>query len=157
MSVICNITVNVEMKETRADGKAQGQDRFIFRKSYTFANQAGVLGATKCWGDTRTVTGTDPLDISGGVVDQLGQTETFTKGKVLLVHHDDTTGTITVGGGSAPYVGLFSGTITLGADGLVLIVNPTSAGGAVVPTTGDTLQIVASVADTDVDVAFAGE
>jgi hypothetical protein len=157
MALIHSITVNYEVKETAADGKSAGQDKFTFNKSYTFTDAAGVLGATDGWGDTRTLTGTESLDLAGGLTDKLGQTETFTKVKSLLVHHDGDTGTLTLGGGSTPFVGLFTGTIILGADGLCLIVNPTSAGGAVTAATADLLQVVASVAATDYDIAIAGE
>lgn len=157
MAVIHTITVNYEVKETSLDGKSSAQDKFTFNKSYTFTDAAGVLGATKMWADTRTLTGTESLDLAGGVVDKLGNTETFTKARSLLVHHDDTTGTITLGGGTNPFVGLFTGTIVLGADGLCLIVNPTSAGGAVTAGTGDLLQVVASDASTDYNIALAGE
>jgi hypothetical protein len=157
MAVTHTISVNYEVKEVSSDGKSVGQDKFTFNKTYTFANAAGVLGATKMWADTRTLTGTESLDLAGGVVDKLGNTETFTKGKSFLCHHDGATGTLTLGAGSTPWIGMITGTIILGADGLCLIVNPTSAGGAVVAGTGDLLQVVASVAATDYDIALAGE
>lgn len=158
MSVITNVTVTVEMKETSVDGKAAGQDKFNFSKTYTFVDAAGVLGATKCWGDSMDTTTTPTsLDLAGGVVDKLGQTETFTKAKVFLGHHDGETGLVTFGGGSNPFVGLFTGTIPLGADGLVLIVNPTAAGGTVTAGTGDLLQVVASAGTIAADAAIAGE
>jgi hypothetical protein len=157
MAVTTTVTVTVNTRETLVDGDNTAQDKFSFTKTYTFADAAGVLGATKVWADYRTITGTDTLDVAGGVVDKLGQTEAFAKEKMLLLHHGGSTGTLTLGGGSNPAVGLFTGTIPLGADGLVLIVNPTAAGGAVTAGTGDVHQIVASVAATPATIAAAAE
>lgn len=157
MATRLTVTVTVSMVEVLTDGAIISQDKFPFTKTYTFVDATGDLGSPKVWADEMSVTGTQSVDIAGGVTDKLGQVETFLEEKLLLVHHGGATGTVTVGGGSNPAIGLFTGTIPLAADGLVLIVNPTATGGAVTAATGDLHQLVATVAATPVTMAVAGE
>ncbi|MEJ7637474.1 MAG: hypothetical protein WKF75_05635 [Singulisphaera sp.] len=87
MAVLARVTVAVELRESVGGGGIAGEDRLNFSQQYQFVDAVGPLGVTKSWGDERTLTGTEWLDLNGGVVDRLGQTEAFTTGKVLLVHN----------------------------------------------------------------------
>lgn len=157
MANTCSMVLTITAKESVADGRGSSQDNQTISESWTFLDAAGALGVTAQWKDSRTLTGTESLDFAGGVTNRFGQTKTFTKNKVFYLKNANASGTITVGGGSNPFVGWFTGTIVLQPGEFILFGSPTSAGKAVVAGTGDLIQVVASVASMAYDVAFLGE
>lgn len=157
MSLVDTLGIQIVCKETLVDGVGLGTDSQPVSDSITFANAAGALGVTKRWGDSRVLTGTDSLDLAGGVTDRFGVVKTFTKNKLLYIKHTFATGTLTIGGGSNPWIGWFTGTIVLNPGGILLFVDPTSAGKTVTAGTGDLLQIVASVASQTYNIVVMGE
>lgn len=157
MSLTTELLLNLTTKEALVDGSEIVQMSKKISKSINLADLAGALGATLRFADTRTLTGTESLDFAGGVTDKLGNTKTFAKNKLLYLENTFTSGTITVGGGSNPFVGWFSGTIVLEPGEFVLFFSPTAAGKPVVGGTGDTLQVVASVAAMTYEIVFLGE
>lgn len=157
MANACSMTLTISAKESISDGRGSSQDNQTVNEALTFLDAAGALGVTSQWKDSRTLTGTENLDLAGGVTNRFGVVKTFTKNKVLYVKNAHTSGTITVGGGSNAFVGWFSGSTVLGAGEGMLFFSPLAAGKTVTAGTGDILQIVASVSAMAYDIVVLGE
>lgn len=158
MAITTKVTIQVEMRETSVDGQSVGTDKFTFSKVYTFVDATGLLGCSKFFADNRTLNTTnETLDLNGSLTSKLGTAVALTKGRLLLNHWDGASGTAKfdydVTNGAA---GLIDGAVTLGADGLMLLIDPTAAGRVITPATAD-LCTVTTTASGTYDFAIGGE
>lgn len=125
----------------------------------TGANQADRLFA-----DTRTIaiSGTDPLDLAGALVDAVGTTMTLLRVKLLyLKAAAANTNNLIVGNGTNPFltwVGAAAHTVTVRPGGIFLLFAPDATAYGVTAATGDVWQIANSGAGTSVtyDVVVIG-
>jgi hypothetical protein len=124
--------------------------------SKAFVAGTGAGQGDLVFSDTRTIaaSGTDNLDLAGGVTDTFGSTVTFVDVKAIIVRASAAnTNDVQIGGaGSNPFVGPMGGTgvTTLKPGGFVCWVNP-GAGWTVTPSTGDILKVANSAGGTSVD------
>lgn len=157
MAITLTTTVAVSIRETVTEGGGLGQDKYTISEATTFLDAAGALGAPNQWNDQRTnATATESLDLSGGVTNRLGEVMLFTKIKGILVIHRGASGTLTLGGGSNPWAGAFTGTIILRKGSKFYWDAEDATGAAVVAGTADLLQVVGS-ASILYDIAVWGE
>jgi len=114
-------------------------------QSGTGANQADRL-----WADTRTIaiSGTDPLDLAGTLVDAVGTTLSLLRVKLLyLKAAAGNTNNLIVGNGTNPFinwVGAAAHTVTVRPGGIFLLYAPDATAYAVTAATGDIWQIANS-------------
>ena len=157
MSVSVQTSIGISIRQRTSEGGGSAEDKYSVNESTTFVDAAGALGATRQWNDQRTnATTTESLDLAGGVTNRFGMVQTFTKVKGLFVWHRGASGTLTVGGGATPFVGLGTGTIVLRPEGKFLWVDESAAGGAVTAGTGDLIQVVGT-ASILYEIAVFGE
>lgn len=135
-----------------------------YNKSYSISNGTTADSANMIWTDTRTIaaSGTDDIDLAGSIMDQFGDTITFTKIKGILVSASSSnTNLVLVGGGSNAFINW------IGASGDIIKVRPggtfalyanDSIGYAVTASTADILEIANSSSGTSVtyDIALIG-
>lgn len=127
---------------------ANAKDNASLSVSDELTDGNAIDAAEIVWHDERTVSasGTDSLDLAGGLTDAFGNTLTFTKIKGVAVKNKSTTaGDILTLGGNANGVPLFSDTsdkLKINPDGLFLWWDPSAAGITVTATTGDILDII---------------
>ena len=100
--------------------------------------------------------GTLSIDLAGGVTSALGQVYTFTAIKAIKVEADDgNTLNIVVGGAASnAFVGPFADAtdkIAVKPGGVALLADPSAAGWAVTPATGDILLLANSGSGSAVD------
>lgn len=114
----------------------------------SFADGNAVDLAQIAWADERTVTasGTDSIDIAGGITDAFGNTLTFTKLKLLALWNKSTTvgDILTIGGNanSVPFCSAANDKIIVGPNGIALLWNPSAAAYAVTGATGDIIDVI---------------
>lgn len=108
---------------------------------------SGASQANKIWSDRRTLAAgaSETLDLDGQT-GAFGTTVAFATIKVVLIRSlTANTTALTVGAAASNgWVGPFgaaANTVSIGAGGLMLLVNPTSVGMPVVASTGDQLKI----------------
>lgn len=115
------------------------------------ADGSGANQANKMFADSRVIaaSGTDALDLNGGLSDALGQSLTLTRVVAILVKAASGNGADLLVGPAA--VNGFVGPFNAAADrvkvkpgGMMLLVAPTVAGFPVVAGTGDLLNVVNS-------------
>lgn len=157
MGISTTAGVSIAIRETTTEGGGSAQDKYAVNETTTFLDAAGALGAPNQWNDQRTnATTTESHDLAGGVTNRLGEVMTFTKIKGIFLWHRGTSGTLTIGGGSNPFIGHGTGTVVLRAGGKFLWLDETAGGGAVTAATGDLLQVVGS-ASILYEIAIWGE
>lgn len=113
--------------------------------SKTFLNGTGVDQATSIFADDFSISGagTQTYDLAGGVANALGQAASFAAVKALIIVNTGTA-PLTYGGGSNPFLGWLgdaSDEIAIPVGGLIVLTDPTAAGQAVTPGTGDIITI----------------
>lgn len=118
----------------------------------TLSSGVGANQADFYWSDERTVTtgATDSLDVAGALTSLLGGTVTFARIKGIRLRNSQASGVanttaLTLARPAANGVPIFdaaSDSITIGADGEILLSNPTAAGWAVTAGTGDLISVV---------------
>ncbi|MEU8278243.1 hypothetical protein ACFYOK_37250 [Microbispora bryophytorum] len=127
-----------------------------FAQQINFAQGAGAGAAETIWTDTRTVeaSATDAIDLAGSLTGPFGTTLTFTKIKGVIVRASAAnTNNVNVVRDSTSGVPLFLATgdgIPVKPGGLFVWLDPSAAGVAVTPSTGDLLNLVNSGAGTSV-------
>lgn len=110
---------------------------------FAFTEGTGLEQATDIFSDAFTGQATQTYDLAGGVVNALGQTLTFAAIKAIIVKNTGTS-EITYGGGASPFLGFIGAaahTLKIPAGGMLVLVDPTAAGQAVVAGTGDVLTL----------------
>jgi hypothetical protein len=129
-----------------------------------FGPGASAGQVAKLFSDTRTLaaSATESLDLSGALVDALGQPTVFTVVKILLVKASPAnTNNVLVGGAAAnAFVGPFADAtdiVSIPPGGCAMFVHP-GAGWTVTAATGDLLKIANSAGTTGVtyDIVVAG-
>lgn len=125
--------------------------------STVFENGTGDDQANEAFSDTRTLSasGTEDLDLAGGLADAFGNTLTFTKVKALIVTAAaSNTNDVLVGGASSNQLASFFGDATdvikVKPGGTIMLMAPESAGYAVTAGTGDLLKVANSAGGTSV-------
>jgi len=129
-------------------------------KSQTLANGTGANQANQIWSDTRSVAAApENLDLAAVLVDAFGDTLTFTKVKMLMVHNKSTTPgeDLTLSGNFVDndMLGGADSTIVLGPGGICLLTSPVD-GFTVTATTGDILTVDPGAATIAYDVLIVG-
>lgn len=139
---------------------------FNYSKSYNIANGTGANQANMIWADTRTIaaSGTDDLDLYGGLTNAFGTAINFTsiKGIIIVADSANTNDVLVGGDGAAAFVNWVSDAtdkIVVKPNGMFAIMNTNANGYAVTNTTADVLQIANSSSGTSVtyDVIIFGE
>jgi len=131
----------------------------------TFVNTDNLTAGTgenqydRLWNDSRTLNGTENLDLAGGLTDAHGTTLTFVKVKGLWILNKSTTlgQTLRIGGNPTSSFLLFddvSDTLTIDAEGMFFYWDP-RGGKTVTAGSADLLTVVSSISLT-YDIAIFG-
>ena len=137
--------------------------KFSYGVPIEFADGVGSFAASKLYAARLTIgasSNTD-IDLSGTLVDDLGQATVFTAVKHIFVRPVSGPNPVVVGGAATnPFVGPFGAgthTVSVPQGGALSLTNPTAGGWAVVATTGDLLRLANGAGGPiDVDVAIVG-
>ena len=157
MAQTTDATITINARETSTVGDRALQDRTAISQKFTFLDATGALGCPKVYSDRRTLnTTTENLDLSGSLETGLGTAVALTKLRLLAIRWNGA-GTLTVDGGVTNGAStVLDGSVTLGAGGVFVIVDPTAAGLAITATTVDLLTLTSTGAGT-YDVVIGGE
>jgi hypothetical protein len=128
----------------------------VFNQS--FANGTAINKANEMFVDTRTIaaSGTDALDLAGGLTNGVGTTINFTSIKGMIIIADSgNTNDVQIGGAATGvafvnWVASYTDIVNVKPGGMFCLVNPTAAGYAVTASTGDILNITNSSSGTGV-------
>jgi hypothetical protein len=125
--------------------------------SYSFTDGAGANQMDAVWSDERTIaaSGTDDLDLAGGLTDAFGAAITFARIKFLYLEADSTNVNNVVLGGAAAnafinWVADATDKVVARPGGAFLLIANDATGYAVTAGTGDILRIANSGAGTSV-------
>jgi hypothetical protein len=154
MAMTASAAITLNAREALVDGDRTLQDKTSISDTFTFLDAAGALGVTKKFSDNRTLdTTNETLDLSGALASGLGTVTVFAKVLLFAVRWNGA-GTMAVDTSlSNGATGLFSGTVTLGAGGWLIIVDPTSAARAIGAGTTDLVKFTTTGAgDYDIEV-----
>ncbi|QUT07918.1 hypothetical protein KFK14_11315 [Sphingobium phenoxybenzoativorans] len=137
------LKVDAQLASALDIGSAEYKIDELFRQ--VLSNGVGLNQANNCFTDNFAIVGAgnQSYDVAGGLTNALGQALTFTAIKAILVKNTGTA-PLTIGAGSNPlaaFMGAGTHTIIIPPGGLILLIDPTAAGQAVVPSTGDVLRI----------------
>jgi len=137
-----------------------------YSKNYSFTNGTAADQANMIFMDQRTIaaSGTDDLDLYGGLTNTYGTTINFTSIKGIIVYAAATnTNNVVIGGDASAafinWVGAANDVINVKPGGMFALIDPNANGYAVTATTGDILQIANSSSGTSVtyDIILLGE
>ncbi len=136
-----------------------------YDKRYSMTNGTDAAQGNMMWTDTRTIvaSGTDDLDLYGGLVNAFGDTINFTAIKGVFIFASATnTNNLLVGGDTAAvinWVGNANDINVIKPGGMLCVYDPSAAGYGVTNTTADILQIANSSSGTgvDYDIIIVGE
>ena len=140
-------------------------DPLSFAKAFVMTNGTGANNANMVFADTRTLaaSGTEDLDLAGGVTNSFGTTTTFTKIKALIISAAaGNTNDVVVGGhATAAITSLFGDAtdkVKVKPGGTVAFVAPDATGYAITATTADMLTVTNSAGTTGVtyDIVVIG-
>ena len=141
------IRVAVASKLTATSDLSTAKDELNLEYAVALANGTGLGQANQVFHDRRTVNSgaTDSLDLAGALVNTLGTTLTFTKIKGVIVYalpaNTGNLGVARPASNGAPIFAAASDGLTLAPGGLFVLANPSAAGIAVTPATGDLFDI----------------
>lgn len=164
MALTTTVVASIKAQETNP--LDLGTATYQLDKSFklTLANGTGALQASKVFGDSRNIaiSGTDNLDLAGGVTSAFGVVTTFTTVKaIFIVAKDTNVNDVIIGGGAATaMIGPFGAnthTVQL-KPGQSFLITAGNTGWAVTAATADILKIANSGAGTavDYDVVIVG-
>lgn len=149
-----------------ANDLAQPLQSLNERTSLTFTDGTGADQCDMVFADTRTIaaSGSESLDLAGGLTDAFGATMTFAEIVAIYVKAAaaNTNDVVVGGAASNAYVGPFGDAtdkVKVKPGGVLLIAGPNAAGlGAVTASTGDILQVANSGGSTGVtyDIIIVG-
>lgn len=128
-----------------------------YEKKLNFSDGAGANQINTIWQDTRQIaaSGTDQIDLAGGIADAFGNTLTLTKVKgIFIFAHSTNTNDLLVGGDANAFVDWVSDAtdvIVVRPGAFFCLCNPNAAGYAVTSGTGDVLLVTNSAGSTVVD------
>jgi hypothetical protein len=136
---------------------------FTFGVGLQFEDGSGAGQASKMFSARRSINASsnDDIDLSGALVNDMGDPVVFTAIKAILVRHVSGGNAAVIGGAATnPFVGPFGAgthTIAVPVGGEMLIANPTAGGWTVTAGTGDLLRIANGAGSTlVVDVTIIG-
>jgi len=125
-----------------------GSHEVAFGPTYVLQNGNGANQANELWADTRSIaaSGSEDIDLNGGVSDIFGTAIAFTKIKgLVIVAAAGNTNDVIVGGAAANAISSIFGdaadTIKVKPGGMVALVAPNAAGYAVTAGTADLLKV----------------
>lgn len=141
------------------------QYNLSYSKSYSITNGTSSNQCNNVWTDTRTIaaSGTDDIDLAGGIANAFGTTLTFTAIKGIVIEADSAnTNNVLVGGDAAALAGWTSNVndvVVVRPGGIFVLYDPGAAGYTVTGTTADVLQIANSSSGTSVtyNIIILGE
>lgn len=126
--------------------------------SQGFVDGVGADQAQKIFTDLRTIgaSGTDDLDLAGGLVDPFGVAITMTKLKAVIIKAAAANvNDVVLGGAAANQVASIFGTVTdkikVKPNGMIALIAPDVNGYSIVAGTGDLLRVANGGAGTSVD------
>jgi hypothetical protein len=150
--------------DTKAIGGASASPPFD--NSWNWINGVAVDNADRIYANRHTIVNGAPLslDLAASLSDIFGNALTFVKVTAIGIKNrqpsTDVGLNLVVGGAAAnsfnTFVGAATHTITVGPNGILLLVNPSLAGYAVTAATGDILQIAAASGTIVADVLLIG-
>lgn len=157
MAEALSATITVTHRETSTEGDRTLQDKTSLNETFTFLDASGALGCTKVFPDNRVLNTTnETLDLSGALESGLGTVTVFTKVRLLAVKWNGA-GTLAIDTSlSNGATGVFSGTVTIGENGIFVLIDPTVAGRAVTAATLDLVKFTSTGAG-DYDILVGGE
>lgn len=127
------------------------------------SNGTGAVDtADMLFADQRTLAATtENLDLAGGLTDVFGNTLTFARIKLLLVHNTNTTAgnNLKIGGAASNAFLLFDNATDIkpvGPNGIALFWEPSAAGMAVTASTGDILKMDAGASTIVYKIVIIG-
>ncbi len=130
----------------------------LAERSFKFKPGAGAGQANVIFADKRSLnpSASENLDMVGTLIDQLGQTVSFTKVRAIAILADATNVNDVVVGGhaTAAFASMFgasNNTLKVKPGGMVVLVAPDANGYAVTATTADMLQVANSGAGSAVN------
>jgi hypothetical protein len=167
MAKTASSTVKLTVIGELADALDLGTATFAPNYAATFGltNGTGANQINQMFTDTRTLaaSGTENIDLAGGLTDPFGATITFTKIKALIIKAAaGNTNDVVVGGHASAAVSSFFGDATdkvkVKPGGLMVLAAPDANGYAVTAATADLLTIANSAAGTGVtyDIIILG-
>lgn len=127
-------------------------------KEFRFGSGTGAGQVNNIFSDSRTLaaSGSEELDLAGGLTNALGAVLTFTKVKALIVYASAANANdVNVGGAAvnacSSFFGGASDVVAIKPGGAAIFVAPDAAGFAVTAGTGDLLKVANGGAGTGVD------
>lgn len=153
--ITASVGVYARGRYTRASDLNAVTSTFDIDFSKSLVSGTGNGACDLEFADTRTIaaSGTDNLDLAGGVTDPFGNTLTFVDVKAIFIRASAAnTNNLVIGNGTNPFNGPLSaaGTITLPPGGVLALIHP-GAGWGVTGSTADVLKIANGGAGTSVD------
>lgn len=167
MAKTASSTVKLTVLGELSDALDLGTATFAANYNATFGltNGSGANQINQLFADTRTLaaSGTEDIDLAGGLVDAFGSAITFTKIKALIIKAAAAnTNDVVIGGHATAACASFFGDATdkvkVKPGGMVALIAPNAAGYAVTAATADLLTIANSAAGTGVtyDIIILG-
>jgi hypothetical protein len=157
MSAQASVKLSVDGLVDAAIDIGQVAHTFAFGPSFVWGQGTGANQITQAFMDNRTLAASanEDLDLSGSLINALGQTLLFTKIRGLIVRAAAAnTNNVIVGGATSNALATFFGaathTLTVRPGGLIALIAPDTTGYAVTAGTGDLLRIANSGAGTSV-------
>ncbi len=155
LSIAAKISVGVSCQMSNPQNLTAGSKKFDdnFLTQFITGNGNGQIQAE--WDDERTIaaSGTDPLDLAGGLKDIFGNTITFSQVKAIIIIADEgNTNSVLVGGAASntfPFLGDVTDVVPVKPGGMFVWTAP-NAGAQVTAGTGDQLKIANSGSGTGV-------
>lgn len=144
---------------TKALDLSTPSESISINQSQTFTDGTGSNQIGEIWHDTRTITGSENLDLFGTLTNAFGETVSFAAVKILFIHNKATTTAfdLTLSGSflENDLLGGTTPTIVLGPGGVCLLTSPMD-GFDVTATTDDTLTVNSGANSVAYDILLAG-
>lgn len=154
----CKISIGIDVESTVARGPSTPKDIFrdISTTTYGVGQAPGPHNVENEWSDTRIilVAGNDDIDLSGALVNKIGELAIFTTIQVFYLRNLSAVASLVITGGTNP-APLFLGTVEPGAR-FVYDAGATSPGKTITPGTADTIRITSNAPDASYAILFAG-
>ena len=164
MSLTGQVGSRINLEHVNALDLGNAKYKPLINAIVNFASGTGAGQANSVFTDTRTLTasGTENLDLSGGLTDAFGNTLAFTRVKaILVVARSANTNDVEVTRPASNGVPLFLSAgdgVTIPPDGQFFLVAPDADGIAVTASTGDIITITNSAGGSSVtyDIVIVG-
>jgi hypothetical protein len=154
------VSANLDDRDAPADASGSILDALRLPLTFALVNGAGALGVEVQYNGLRTLgaSGSEDLDLAGGLTNRKGKVITLTKLKILIVRTPAAnTGNITLRTSiTNGMVSLLSGDKVLRPNSLEVIVTAHIDGWAVTAGTGDLIRVLGAE-DDRYEIALAGE